>query len=181
MNHPMYQEWLFSQEDEPLDMEQQLALQAHLAECKECSALAEAWVAVDRQLRAMPQSAPMAGFTSRWQDRLLMDRQRAYRRQTILTLGFYGLGFLVLTGLAIFFFWPWLRSPQALWWSWLYHGLVFVSLADSLGEFLRTLLLASLQVIPTIGWLLIFGLICEAAVLWVVSFQMLTNPRRVTK
>jgi anti-sigma factor RsiW len=181
MNHQIYQDWLFALEDEALDEQQTSTLQAHLQECIECRRLAQAWQNVEGLLRKSPLVGPQAGFAGRVQARVQADRQRAYRRQTILTLGFYGVGAVLLSALIIYLAWPWLRSPAMLGWAWLYRAFVAYSFFGAVGDFLSTMLRAAARVVPLAGWVLLVGLVSELGVLWVVSLRLLTNPRRVSK
>jgi anti-sigma factor RsiW len=184
MNHHLYEEWLFASLDpteQALTEEQAAALQEHLPGCESCRALAESWRQVETQLERVEQLAPPAGFASRWQERLEVERQRTHRRQTTLALACGIVGAMLLLGVLLVSFWPWLQSPAVLVWAGLYRlfALAFYFLAAR--EFVVSLFSPLVRFLPAI-WLALFaGLVCELVVLWIVSLRFLTEPRRVTK
>jgi hypothetical protein len=48
-------------------------------------------------------------------------------------------------------------------------------------DFFSAAFRAATGVVPVVWWVLFAGLLCELGVLWVVSFRLLTNPRRITQ
>jgi predicted anti-sigma-YlaC factor YlaD len=178
MNHSPYQDWLFDDE-QPLSDVQMLQLHQHLRECAECRELSSALNQMEASLKQKPMAAPAAGFTQRWQARLLNDRAAAHRRQTRLTLGFILSGLATLLVGMLIFLWPWLTAHEAVFWAAAYQLYSVYLFLASVGEFLTNLLKAMTQVIPLVGWVLAIGMVFELGVLWVVSYRLLTNPRRL--
>ncbi len=89
MNHQPFEDWLL--EDQPLTLEQQRELQAHLRSCPACTAIAESNLA----LHSVHMISPAAGFARRFQTRLAHRREQQRWRQIIGTV------ILVLGGLAL--------------------------------------------------------------------------------
>lgn len=179
MNHQPYEDWLFEQQD--LTGQQLAELREHLQVCETCRALDDALNTVETSLRAQPVLAPEAGFVGRWQRRLEVERQRIHRRQTLTMLAFCAGGAVVLIALLLALVWPWLRSPQALAWVGLYRMLVLYSYAQGIGETFGSLLMSAAGATSLIVWIFAIGIFSELSMLWVVSYRLLTNPRRITK
>ncbi len=99
MNHRPFEDWLL--DDQSLTPEQQRDLQAHLRSCSSCTAIAESNLA----LHSARQIAPAAGFSERFQIRLVKRREEQRWRQII------GSIILVLAGLGLL---AWLLGPTIL-------------------------------------------------------------------
>jgi len=95
MSHQPYKSWLLS--EEPLDQENQQALQSHLETCDSCRALSTALHKVDDTFAQSPAPAPKPGFTKRWQTRLVISRQeRQQRKMWLLTIGLFSTAGLII-------------------------------------------------------------------------------------
>ena len=180
MNHKPAIDWLFEDPDE-LSQTQSNVLQEHLADCDCCQELAEFYRQLAIALKKSEQVGPEAGFASRWQVRLQASREKAHRRQIMATLAFVLGGILVLVGLLVFIAWPWLRSPNLLLWTWIYQLITLFTYANALREVVVPAIWEITDLMPLAAWVFGFGLLSEMAVLWVVSYRLLTNPRRITK
>lgn len=180
MNHKPAFDWLFEDPDE-LSQTQSKALQEHLVECDSCQQLAESYRQVTSALKRSEQVGPEAGFAVRWQVRLQASREKAHRRQIIATLAFVLGGILMLVGMLLFIAWPWLRSPNLLLWTWIYQMITLFTYANALREVVVPAIWEITDLMPVAAWVFGFGLLSEMAVLWVVSYKLLTNPRRITK
>jgi hypothetical protein len=182
MTHQPYDEWLFEAQDD-LTMQQRDSLQVHLAGCADCRELAGALYQVESNLRREAQAGPTPapGFADRWQSRLQADRQRLHRRQTITVLALSLGGALILVGAMLAAAWPWLRSPDMVVWIGLYRAFTLLSYLQGPGEVYPALLRVVSVVVPLAGWVLLLGVLSELSVLWVVSYRLLTNPRRITQ
>ena len=184
MNHQPYTDWLFTGDmagEDVLSPRQKAELQEHLQSCTPCRSMSDAWQMTERHLRGQDLTEPRSGFISRWEARLETDRKRAHRRQSGAMLAVCTGGAAVILIVLAILTWPWLRSPGLLLWTWIYHLFTiysFVELArDIFGNLLRTATIA----VP-ITWLIVLvGLISELGVLWIVSFRLLTNPRRIIR
>lgn len=176
MNHQPYQDWLF---DDTLDIARADALHNHLESCVECRSLVGAFQQVEHSLRSAPLVAPAPGFTLRWQARLDAERLRLHRRQVRLAFAFGLSGALILLTLLAILLWPLLDMLEVLFWAGAYQlYLVYafvLNVGQALGAFARGLAL----VMPLVVWILALGLLTQAAVLWVVSYRYMTNPRRI--
>lgn len=178
MNHLPYQDWLF-EEVQTLTDEQVSALKQHLHDCAECRELSSALHQMETSLKLKPMATLVEGFTQRWHARLQDERATAHRRQTRLTLGFILAGLATLLGGMIIFLWPWLSAHEAVFWAAAYQLYSVYLFLAAVGEFLTNLLRAMTQMIPLAGWVLAIGMVFELGVLWVVSYRLLTNPRRL--
>lgn len=178
MKHQPFEDWLFS--SEPLAPSETAALQAHLQNCDSCRQLSGAWIEVEDWLKRSPVVAPASGFVNRWQDRLAAEQQRLHRRQSLAMLGFsIGAAFLLFSSLVILTL-PLLKEPNVLFWTSLYRLMSIFSVANTASDFLIGLGRSLPAGVPLIGWVLLAGVLSELCVLWVVSFRLLTNPRRVS-
>lgn len=178
MNHMPYQGWIF-EDRQTLNEANISALQSHLTDCAECSALAEGLQQVEQALRAQPLLGPTDGFTLRWQQRLEISRQQAHRRQTWLTLLAAMGGMIVLLGALTFLFWPWLKSLDLTLWAAFYQAFTAYLFLSRAGEQFLLALASVAKAIPLPIWALSIGVLCQLGALWVVSFRLLTNPRRI--
>lgn len=184
MNHRLYEDWLFAHLDpsgDELSAQQVRELQAHLKDCASCQRLASSWRQVDAHLRRPVMAEPAAGFTLRFQARLEAEKARLHRRQSLFVLAFSLAAAALVFGSLLVLLWPWLGSPQVLFWSWFYRLYTMASYAGVVQEFLRTVLQTATGTVPLTGWMLIVGLVCELGVLWIVSYRLITNPRRVAQ
>lgn len=175
MDHPYIQERLL---DIPatLTPQESALLAAHVAACPECRALKENLQNLERALQAQPMLAPSADFAQRWQQRWNLERQRAFRRQMLVTfivcLGAAGLSL----GLLLASLWPYLRSLELLLGIALYQAIAW-GLALLRGLNLAGVALGNLiQWLPPSFWVLSMGILCQLAVLWVVWLRTLINP-----
>jgi len=163
MNHRPFEDWLL--EDQHLDPAQKRELDAHLRECKPCTAIAEANLA----LRSARLVAPTPGFSVRFQERLAMARA-AQRRRTIIGSLLFGIGGLVLLG---FMAGPTLFSFidfPAEWLTLFLNGALFVySILMAVGEASPVLLRVLPGFVPPFIWLVVLSAISGLALLWSVS------------
>lgn len=178
MTHLPYQDWLFD-DLQSLSAVQMTELKQHLQDCDECRGLSGALGRVEATLKQKVMVGPAAGFTQRWQARLQEERLRLHRRQTRLTLLLTVSALVTLLSALTIFAWPWLVSLKAVFWAAMYQLFNFYLFLAAIGEFMTSLLLAMTRVVPLVGWVLAIGMVFELGVLWVVSYRLLTNPRRL--
>lgn len=164
MNHRPFEDWLL--EETPLSPVQQAELEAHLAACPACRALAE----VNLALHTARLLDPPPGFLERFQKRLAVERAAMQRRT------FFGWFLLTLGGvlLLLWFAWPFLAgelSPLKA------AGEVWVTLVNllvSLQVFLRSAQ-TLFQVVPDflLGalWLTLLAALGLWGSLWALSLQ----------
>jgi predicted anti-sigma-YlaC factor YlaD len=182
MTHQPYLDWLLADSrrpEETLAADQKAALQGHLDDCPECRRLAAAWQAVDGELRAALVLEPAPGFTARWQTRLDVDRQSQRRRQSMtmfaVSLGLALVLFVVLLVLA----WPVIQSPRLLLWTYIFQVIRWASLFAAVQQFTASLLRGAVAALSPLGTIFAVGGLSLMAVLWVVSYRVLTNPERI--
>lgn len=179
MNHQIYQDWLF-EDAQDLSPLQAQSLQQHLEACEQCRSLSNAWHELETTLECDEMLLPAPGFALRWQKRLEDSQRRIYRRQVVRSLSLIIAGMALLAGLMLAGLWPWLRSPSLLFYTWVYRVFSIYTFADALRNLASPLMNLSTRAVPLAAMVFGFGFLCELAVLWVVSFRLLTNPRRIT-
>ena len=180
MNHKLFEEWLFTYLDsDDLEAEQASQLQDHLRTCNSCQNLAKSWREVDRHLFNAEVVSPPAGFMNRWQERVEQDRKLLEHRQTVAILLFAIGGAVVLFGSLILLLWPWLGMPEVFIWGWIYRLSSLVVYFEPANKLIAILFQSFSGSVSPFWWILFAGLLSELAVLWLVSYRWLTNPRRV--
>ncbi len=175
MNHRPFEDWLL--DDQFLTPEQKRELEVHLRVCKSCTAIAEANLA----LRAARVVSPAPGFSTRWQERLVLARQ-AQRRQTLIGTLVFSLGGLfflaLLTGPSIAAV---IGSP-AEWISNLVRGALFAyTLWMAIVEAGTVLFRVLPGFVPPFGWLVMLSTVGGLGLLWSVSIWRLTRAPQGVK
>jgi hypothetical protein len=175
MNHRPFEDWLL--EDQPLNPTQKRELDAHLRACKVCSAIAESNLA----LRSARLVAPMPGFTSRWQERLVLAR-RAQRRRTLLGTLFFSLGGLLLLAVLAGPILVSLIGSPAEWISTVVHALLFLyTTTMAVAEAGSVLFRVLPGFVPPFVWLVLFSTLSGFGLLWSVSiWRLIHRPQGVT-
>lgn len=176
--HP-FEDWLL--DDSSLSIEESAALENHLQNCEPCRQLSESWKAVETELLAGPLIGPRPGFTARWQERLAAEQKALERRQSLALLGFTIFGAVLLLGSLTILAMPLLQNPNLIIWTWLYRLGEMISVVQTADAFFRGFFHSVFTIVPISGWILLVGVMCELAVLWLVSFRLITNPRRVIR
>lgn len=180
MNHKPYSDWLF-EEANMISPEQSKALHEHLVKCDSCQNLSGSLHQLETVLSRAELVGPEAGFSARWQVRMQVRRAQSHRRQIAATLFAIVSGILLLIGLFVYIAWPWLRTPNLLIWTWIYQWFTVYAYIDALRDTLSAIFGGMNGLFPLTGWVFSLGILSELAVLWVVSYRLLTRPRRVTK
>lgn len=177
MTHQPYLDMIFEDPQE-LSSEQSVMLENHLSNCNHCQELANAYKSLETEFQRTEMVEPPPGFAMRWQDRLMEKQHTTHRKQVGLTLGVVLSCLLVLSGLMLVLIWPLLRSPSILVWTWVYQLYVLFSYMDVLESFVSPILNVTFSAVPLITYVFLVGFASVLAVLWVVSYRVLTNPRR---
>lgn len=169
MNHQPFETWLL--DDKHLSAKEKRDLEAHLRMCRACSALAETGLA----LRSAKVVSPAAGFTLRFQRRLVAQKITERRRRLwgMFVLIFGGLG--VLGFLAAPYIYAFLSAPV----EWLtaavgYFLFMFTSL-QAFSEILRVFARILPDFIPPYAWMVIFSSLAGMGLLWAVSIWRLSR------
>jgi len=175
MNHRPFEDWLL--DDQPINPSQKRELDAHLRECKVCSGIAESNLA----LRSARLVAPAPGFSTRFQERLVLAR-RAQRRRTLLGTLFFSLGgLLLLTFLAGPILISVIGSPA----EWISAGirtlLFLYTTTMAVAEAGSVLFHVLPAFVPPFVWLILFSSLSGFALLWSVSiWRLVRRPQGVT-
>ena len=98
MSHPRFKAMLFERDD--LEGSNRLALEKHLQDCDVCQRLASNWAMVETRLQNAPMAEPKAGFTQRFQARLMQKRRR---RREWLMISLVLSAFVLLLVIAVLF------------------------------------------------------------------------------
>jgi hypothetical protein len=176
MNHRPFEDWLL--DNQPLTPAQKQELKNHLKTCASCTALTE----VDLALKSTSRVAPRAGFTERFQLRLVAERKKHHTRQ-LWGFGLLGLIILLSAGVVIFeFYTTWEDSPVQILlagMSWLVTMFSSVRTYGSIGFILLKVIA---RIIPLSLWLVAAGggfmvIFVWATSLWKLSYA--SNARRL--
>jgi hypothetical protein len=177
-NHQLFKDWLFS--EEPLDPQDELALQEHLRTCEQCQNQRQAWNGALHFLQSAHQVSPAQGFLNRWQERLTAQR---LRRQYKWAWAFFGVA--ALMALAILAFLGWqaveaLRTPQDLLLFLFLRLAGWITLFNSLGDYL-SIFRALFPALPVLGLVFFVGFISMISVLWLATYKRLSAVRRIVE
>ena len=174
MNHQPFEDWLLN--DKLINPKQKLELDAHLRICSYCSALAE----TGKALHLVKKVSPAAGFSTRFQARLAVQRAAERRRRL------WGAVLFTFGGLVML-----------MWIAWPYLASFFASPATSIaaliewGIFLVTTLQAVAQAgsvlvdvipgfLPPFVWMVLVSALAGISLLWSVSiWRFVRVPRGV--
>lgn len=176
-NHQPFEDWLLS--DSQLSEQENLQLIEHLNTCETCSQLSIAWRNVEQQFSLAVQMSPTAGFTDRWQSMLAVDLDKKFRQQTVITLGVFGIGTLMLFGLLSLFLFPVIQTPLPYLVTSLYRLTLVVASVGNLLSAVSKLLQKFISIAPPLVWLAIVVALISTISVWIISIQKLTNIRRV--
>lgn len=175
MKHRPFEDWLL--DDQPLNPTQKRELDAHLRACKVCSAIAESNLA----LRSARLVAPAPGFTTRWQERLVLAR-RAQRRRTLLGTLFFSLGGLLLLALLVGPLVASVLGSPAEWIAAMVRALLFIyTTTMAIAEAGSILVRVLPGFVPPFVWLILFSTMSGFALLWSISiWRLMRRPQGVT-
>ena len=169
MDHQPFEDWLLN--DERLNAGEEWELNLHLRSCTQCATLARA----NHVLRAAPMSRPPAGFTLRFQEKLIAER-KAQRIRNIAGLTLIlavGLCVILLLAPAYMTEVSLSASPTQLAVTWstrlVYIGLALRSMSQTGNMFLDLV-----SLIPVNIWLL------SLAVLAGVGFFLFSSSKKFT-
>ncbi len=177
MDHQPFESWLL--QEEPLILEDQYTLKNHLDQCESCRQLSQAYKKVARQFHQPLMVGPAKGFSSRWQKRLEVERARTHRKQSLGLLAFSLVAaFFLMLGL-VFYLLPVFQAPKLYILSFIYQFFTFTQVFDILKILYSAIYssyTAGLSFSPL--WIVfLVGLALVLAVLWLISFRKLTQPR----
>jgi hypothetical protein len=174
MNHQPFEDWLLN--EKLIDPRQKLELDAHLRVCSYCSALAETGMA----LRSVKRVSPAAGFTERFQTRLVA-RKAAERRRRLwgaILFTFGGLAMLIwLTGPYVASF---LASPATWITSLIEWGVYLVTTLQAIAQASSVMLRVLPSFLTPFGLMILVSALAGFGLLWTVSiWRFVRVPRGV--
>jgi hypothetical protein len=176
MNHQPFRDWLLS--DEQLSEGEKQALQDHLSTCESCSQIVSAWKEVEMEIKRVPEVAPAAGFTERWQANLATYQARKQSRGGWFTIAATSIVISTLFGIMAWQGWLLLQSPDAFLAVWLNRLVGVISLYFIVQNFVGS----SIRYLPfytILGMVLLVGLISFMSVLWLAAYRKLSLARRI--
>lgn len=176
-NHQPFEDWVYSRET--ISPQEELSLQEHLQECKNCLSLVEALHEVEFCLKSEPVLSPAPGFTARWQTRLAEQNARRQKRQTVNFVLFTGVGGVALLALLVVFMWPIIRSPYPFLLAIVYEITLIYSFLTTFTQAGITVLRTMFNVVPGVIWISASIAMAGLIALWLFVFQRLVYPRRV--
>ncbi len=165
MNHRPFEDWLL--DDEPLTVQQQRDLEAHVRSCSTCAAIAESNLA----LHAARLVGPADGFADRFRVRLEKRRKEQRWRQVIGTLVLVVGGALLVYLLAGPFLLQVLQTPATFITAGIDYVVFLFTFLHVFSEASAIILRVLPKFISPAGWV---GLTIAAAglgLLWTVSIQ----------
>jgi hypothetical protein len=176
MNHQPFEEWLFT--EKPLDPKERLELDSHLRVCSHCNALAE----TGKALRTVKRVSPAAGFSTRFQNRLALQRATDRRRKAwgsvVFTLG----GLVMLVWLLGPYLATFLASPATWITVVMEWGIFVITTLRAMAEAGSVVLDVVPGFLPPFAWMVLLSAVAGICLLWFVSIWRLTRrgvPRGV--
>lgn len=174
MNHQPFEEWLLN--DKPITQEQKRELDLHMRTCTYCAALAETGIA----LKSVKKASPKAGFTARFEARLV-ERKLAEQRRRLWGSVFFTVGGLVLL---MWLFSPYLfsfLSAPATWIAALVQWTVFiVTTVQALAQAGSVFVHIIPDFLTPFAWMVLLSAIAGVSLLWTVSiWRFIRVPRGV--
>lgn len=163
MNHQPFETWLL--DDKHLTTAEKRELDAHLRECRNCSALAETGLA----LRSTRVAAPRPGFALRFQHRLAAQKalERSRRMWGLILLALVGAG--ALSWFAAPFVVKLATSPFQWFISITGYFLYAVASLRAMGEILAVLARVVPDFLPPYAWMVLLSAFAGMGLLWLVS------------
>jgi hypothetical protein len=176
MNHQPFEDWLLN--DKLIDPKQKLDLDAHLRICSYCSALAE----TGRALHSIKMASPSAGFTARFQTRLVARKQAERRRRlwgaVLFTLG----GSVMLMWLAGPYLASFFTSPATWITSFIQWGVFLVTTLQAIAHASSVMVRVMPSFLSPFALMVLVSAFAGIGLLWTVSiwrFAQRGAPRGV--
>jgi hypothetical protein len=174
MNHQPFEEWLLS--EKLISPKQKLDLDVHLRTCSYCSALAE----TGKALRSVKKVSPAAGFSTRFQARLAVQRAAELRRRRWGTVLFTFGGLVMLMWIAGPYLVSFLEAP-ATWIAALIEWAVFIiTTVVAVGQAGSVLLRMLPGFLSPFAFMVVVSALAGICLLWSVSiWRFVRVPRGV--
>jgi hypothetical protein len=169
MNHQPFEDWLLN--DKLINPKQKLDLDEHLRMCSYCSALAE----TGKALRSVKMLSPAAGFTTRFQARLAMQKVADRRRRLWGAVLFTAGGLAMLMWLIGPYLASFIASPAAWITSLIEWGVFLITTLQAMAQAGSVLLHVIPGFFPPFAWMVLLSTLAGVGLLWSVSIWRFTQ------
>jgi hypothetical protein len=169
MNHQPFEDWLLN--DKLINPKQKLDLDAHLRMCSYCSALAE----TGKALRSVKMLSPAAGFTTRFQARLAMQKVADRRRRLWGAVLFTAGGLAMLMWLIGPYLASFIASPAAWITALIEWGVFLITTLQAMAQAGSVLLHVIPGFFPPFAWMVLLSTLAGVGLLWSVSIWRFTQ------
>jgi predicted anti-sigma-YlaC factor YlaD len=182
MVHKPFESWIVL--EEPLLPDEEQRLHEHFESCESCRQLSTSWGEVQGFFQELPMEQPSAGFTNRWQARLVdLSAQEIERKEKRTSWVFFavtaGAAIFVLSIMVIQFFSS-VQTPIQLF----IYGATLIAGFLNLASAMQVALIPFIQVfivsVPTIWWFIIAFTACLLTLVLTYSARKVLFPRRVS-
>jgi hypothetical protein len=175
MNHQPFEDWLLN--DKNLTSAEKRELDLHLRTCTYCTALSATGLA----LRSANVTAPAAGFSMRFQQRLAAQKVAERRRKLwgvlVLTLGGIGL----LGWFAAPYVFTFINAPVEWVTAMIGYFLFAVTSLQALTEMMAVLFRVMPDFIPPYIWMVLVSALAGFGLLWIISiWRFARTPQGVS-
>ncbi len=176
MDHQPFRNWLVS--DEQLTAEQKQSLQEHLATCESCSQIKSSWKELDLHFQNSVEVSPAAGFTQRFQSRLVEYQAAQQLRTSWLTIGAMALLAIILLGMLVSQVWQLIQAPGPYMMVW-FDRLVSVISVYYLLQNITGSFTWSTPFFTFIAMFFLVGMVSFMSVLWLLAYKKFSLSWRV--
>ncbi|UCD97764.1 MAG: hypothetical protein JSV42_12440 [Chloroflexota bacterium] len=182
MDHKPFESMLVS--EEPLSQVEKQLLQEHIESCASCRQLSISWGEVNNFFEIQPLAKPLAGFTSRWQARLIVFNARELeireKRASWVFFASTAAAALVVFLIMVVQFLNSFQTPLQVFITGaaMFAGLVNLASAAQVA-FIPIVELVVVRV-PSVWWFAIAGSACILILALTFSVRRILYPRRVS-
>ena len=174
MNHQPFEEWLLN--EKLISPKERLDLDAHLRICSYCSALAE----TGKALRAVKKVSPAAGFSARFQARLVAQRAAELRRKRWGAILFTFGGLVMLMWIAGPYLAAFFAAPAAWIAALVEWGIYVITTLQAVGQAGSVLLRVLPGFVSPFVFMVLVSALAGIGLLWSVSiWRFVRVPRGV--
>ena len=174
MNHQPFEEWLLN--EKLISPKQKLDLDDHLRICSDCSALAE----TGKALRSVKKVSPAAGFSARFQARLVAQRAAELRRKRWGAVLFTFGGLVMLMWIAGPYLASFFASPATWITALVEWGVYVITTLQAVGQVGSVLLRMLPGFLSPFAFMVLVSALAGIGLLWSVSiWRFVRVPRGV--
>ncbi len=176
MDHQPFRNWLLSEEH--LTTEQNQSLQEHLASCESCSQIKSSWKELDLLIQNSDEVSPAAGFTQRFQSRLVEYKAAQQLRHSWQTIGITAFTAIILLTLLVTQVWELIQAPGPYLMIWFDRMVSVVSIYYLLMNVAGSISWST----PFLTFIVMFflvGIVSFMSVLWLLAYKKFSLSWRV--